>query len=680
MTNLTFTDIKDISSNSEKLSTVKQDFSSIDKDGFLKVLENANKANNFSYNNSEKTSFSESESFNTKTFTPDNSVVKNYLTNPVNESEFKNKNPEKENTDKLPDNTQNKKNYINTNKQENISEDKVKQQEKTLKDNSVQDNDLITNSEIKVKQNSDNKSKKQVSAQKEEKTENINEETKNQESKDKKVSEQSNKEIKTDIDKVLLETRIQLATTVDINIAKNQTNESSIKTENKLNQNNSTESLYIKVNINPTHEKVSITQQTDQNSKLKIKIDNFQQPETPASSNSEVKLFNNAVKSVKENNTDDKLFNNAVKSIKENNADDKLSNNAVKSVKENNTDDKLFNNAIKSAKGNNTDDKLSNNTAKSIKEENGTDKKVSTASQLQENTRLSNKSADVDTSKKKIEVMIQNDHPEVAANSIKQEQSQTSSINQKDLDDILSKNIAAKPVVTKLEAQNNTNGPSSGQKQKQNLTEEQTSKLTGELIQAGDTVNTKVGTEQAITFDKVLESTQESKVDTKSIIDQVNQKISGEIKSGKTEITMSLRPESLGKVDINLVSEKGVVTAQITTENSQVKEVLNKEIDILKQKLQDQGVNLDKVVVKIQEPAQTNNTNSNFNQDSQKFNQTSQNASNSSDFNSSKQAQDQTGQNHVKYNSSDFNAEADLNAGVDEIMSEMHQGMIDYRI
>ncbi|MDD3013551.1 MAG: flagellar hook-length control protein FliK [Candidatus Gastranaerophilales bacterium] len=681
MTNLTFNDIKDVNSNKEKLFSVKQDYSSIDKDNFLKVFENANKANNFNFNNFEETVTKESQSSNKMTFDSENSFTKNYLTAPVSESNCKNRSFEKENTDKLSNNIQNKNNYINPNKQEDLSENKAKLQEKISTYNAIQDKAVIHDSQTKVNQHSDFKSKKQVVVQKEEKTEDNIEETINQKSKDKKVSEQTNKEIKTNIDKDILETRIQLATTVDINITGNKNNESTNKAENKLSQNNSKESLSVKVNVNQSHEKIKITQQTDQNSKLKIKIDNFQHPETSTLSKAETKLSNNAVKPVKEDNTIDKLSNNAVKPVKEDNTIDKLSNNAVKPVKEDNTIDKLSNNAVKPVKEDNTIDKLSNNAVKSVKEKNTDDKKVETTPQLQENTKLNNKSADIDISKnqKKIEVLLQNDHTEATVSVMKQEQPRVSSLDQKDLGDILNKNGLTKPEVTKLDVRNDANDTSSGQKQKQNLTEEQTTKLTSQLIQAGDTGSSKISTEQVITFNKMLESTQESKVNTNSILDQVNQKISNEIKSGKSEITMSLRPESLGKVDIKIVSEKGVVTAQITTENSQVKEILNKEIDVLRQKLQDQGVNLDKIVVKVQEPAQTNNNNQNFDQNSQKFNQ-GQNASNSSDFNSSKHAQEQTGQKGISYDDNDFNAETDLNTNNDEVTSEIHQGMIDYRI
>gem|GEM_PF-3212820 len=684
MTNLTFNDIKDVNSNKEKLFSVKQDYSSIDKNNFLKVLENANNANSVAYDNSEN-SWSNGPKFTeTKTFTPENSVTKAYL-NASTESEHKYKRNETENINKFSNNNQNNV-FINVNKQEYVAENITNKKEETTKYRSKQDIDDSQISKSKVKQPSDNKSEKQVLVQKEElketnteevktlkpkdkkiseqpkeklketNTEEVKtlklkdkkvleqpkeeleetnaEEVKTLKLKDKKISEQPKEEIKSDIEKDLLQTRIQLATSVNINITGNKTNDPVNKSEDKLNQNNSKESLSVKVNINQAHEKatitqqtdqdsklkvninqahekVTITQQTDQDSKLKVKIDYFQQPENSASPKTDIKLPSD----------------------------------------------------------------------KPLKEPTIGEKKDKTDFQIQEKPKLNDKSVDIDTSKnqKKIEVMIQNNHPELAA-GLKQEETPVPSSSHKNLGEILSKNDMTKPLVTKLEIQNNANETSSGQKHKQNLTEEQTAKLTSQLIQSGDTNISTISAEKAIVFDKILESSQDVKANASSILDQISQKTSGEIKSGKSEITLSLRPESLGKVDINIISEKGFITAQITTENSQVKEILSKELDALKQKLQDQGVNLDKVVIKVQEPAQTNSNHSNFDQDSQKYNQTDQNASNTSDFNSSRHAQEQKDQNYVNYATADLNAETDLNTNTSEISSEIHQGMIDYRI
>jgi hypothetical protein len=393
MTNLTFIDIKDVSSNKDKIYSAKQDYSSIDKNDFLKVFENANKANFPNQDYSGQTFSKEYNATDSKSFTPENPVVKDYLTSSTTQTEYKRNNPETEDAGLASNNSNQNNTHINNDKQEHSNKNKVDQKkEEPVKDHSKQVKDDSQNLKTKEKQHTDNKSEKQVLEK-----ENI-EVTKNQKPKDKKVSEQTKNEIKPDPEKELLQTRIQLATTVSINITGNKNNEPVNKSENKPGQNDSKESLYVKVNVNQAHERIKITQQLDQNSKLKIKVDSFQQPENAAS-----------------HKTDNKISDNLTLPK--------------------------------------TDVKLPDNSAKPVKEDALSDKKTKAASQAQENAKLNNKPIDTDDlkNKKKVEVLVQNDHPEIAA-GVKQEQKQPS-INQKNLSEIISKNSVDKPVVTKLEIQ-----------------------------------------------------------------------------------------------------------------------------------------------------------------------------------------------------------------------------------
>jgi flagellar hook-length control protein FliK len=280
-------------------------------------------------------------------------------------------------------------------------------------------------------------------------------------------------------------------------------------------------------------------------------------------------------------------------------------------------------------------------------------------------------------SNKKIDVFV-NEKQELLKNLVNSDQQKLSSSTQKDLEDVFNKSGAAKPVVTKLDIQTGSDKSPSQQKQGQNLSEEQTSKLTSQLFQSADPGLQSLTGEKQIVFEKILDSQISAKVNSESILDQVTQKASADIKTGKSEITMSLRPESLGKVEINLVSDKGVVTAQITAENTEVKEVLSKEIDNLKQKLIDQGINLDKVTVRVQEPAQTTNHNSDFDKESQTYDQQFQNMNNDSNFDSSRHTQGNSGAEN--YNTTESLEDIELNLANENKSSDVHNGMVDYRI
>ena len=51
-------------------------------------------------------------------------------------------------------------------------------------------------------------------------------------------------------------------------------------------------------------------------------------------------------------------------------------------------------------------------------------------------------------------------------------------------------------------------------------------------------------------------------------------------------LEMSLNPESLGKVNLNITSKDGVMTAQITTQNEVSKEALESQLQILKDNIE----------------------------------------------------------------------------------------------
>lgn len=115
----------------------------------------------------------------------------------------------------------------------------------------------------------------------------------------------------------------------------------------------------------------------------------------------------------------------------------------------------------------------------------------------------------------------------------------------------------------------------------------------------------KIDAQKAAQFEKTLSSKQADSTQ-KSVLNQVKN-ASSQLNNGKSEVSINLRPDNLGKVNINLVSQKGELTAQITAENQQVKEMLAKGLDSLRQGLSEQGVNVNRVVVNVQDSSSTKN-------------------------------------------------------------------------
>lgn len=71
------------------------------------------------------------------------------------------------------------------------------------------------------------------------------------------------------------------------------------------------------------------------------------------------------------------------------------------------------------------------------------------------------------------------------------------------------------------------------------------------------------------------------------------------IGSEKKVLTLQLRPESLGKLNIELTSKDGTVSARITTEHAMVREKLDQLVPQIKDTLATQGIKLDQVTVDI---------------------------------------------------------------------------------
>ncbi len=124
-------------------------------------------------------------------------------------------------------------------------------------------------------------------------------------------------------------------------------------------------------------------------------------------------------------------------------------------------------------------------------------------------------------------------------------------------------------------------------------------------------------------------------INQNEIISQINKHI--EMKNlqneGATKINIILKPENLGRINLELVNSKEGLTAQLTTNNAQVKEILDKNIDSLKDSLGTQGINVNNVNVKLNETQKQSNDDmlSFLNQNGQEQQQSSNNSKQSSE-------------------------------------------------
>lgn len=92
----------------------------------------------------------------------------------------------------------------------------------------------------------------------------------------------------------------------------------------------------------------------------------------------------------------------------------------------------------------------------------------------------------------------------------------------------------------------------------------------------------------------------DSNLDTQQILNQIVRKAELMVKSNSSEMKIELYPEFLGKLTIKIMVEEGAVTAKFITDNHQVKQMLDANLNMLRQSLENQGMRVERAEVDVQ--------------------------------------------------------------------------------
>ncbi|MDD3267782.1 MAG: flagellar hook-length control protein FliK [Syntrophomonadaceae bacterium] len=84
------------------------------------------------------------------------------------------------------------------------------------------------------------------------------------------------------------------------------------------------------------------------------------------------------------------------------------------------------------------------------------------------------------------------------------------------------------------------------------------------------------------------------------VLDQIVKKAEMMVKLNSSEMKIQLQPEFLGKMTIKISVEEGLVTARFITDSHQVKQMLDSNLNTLKQTLEAQGIRVEKTEVNVQ--------------------------------------------------------------------------------
>ncbi len=130
-----------------------------------------------------------------------------------------------------------------------------------------------------------------------------------------------------------------------------------------------------------------------------------------------------------------------------------------------------------------------------------------------------------------------------------------------------------------------------------------------------------------------------SEVQKQDVLDQITAKFDQLKTNGNAKITLTLRPNDLGRVVIEMSQDKNGVSATILAQNEDVKKLLEQDIEGLRTKLAQAGVQVDNIVIKTPEGANNNSTLA------QDFKENNQKEENSKENNSNQQNKNQNNQN-----------------------------------
>ncbi len=198
----------------------------------------------------------------------------------------------------------------------------------------------------------------------------------------------------------------------------------------------------------------------------------------------------------------------------------------------------------------------------------------------------------------------------------------------------------------------------------QNASVDTTETTTFELTQLGqnltDTTNV-LSTNSNVDFNlkattntSLIQQPQTQQLSDNEILSQINNKLTLPQDNIVNKVNIILQPEQLGKVSVEITQTKEGIVAKLVADTAQVKDLLDKSVESLKNTLASQGVNVNNISVKVEETTASQNAGFGFEQEQfnrEAANQSNQNqqknSGNSHAFNSENNFQDEEASSNI---------------------------------
>lgn len=105
---------------------------------------------------------------------------------------------------------------------------------------------------------------------------------------------------------------------------------------------------------------------------------------------------------------------------------------------------------------------------------------------------------------------------------------------------------------------------------------------------------------------EMIETTERQVIQPREIISQIVEKAAVVVGQDRSEMVMELKPESLGRISLKVATENGIVMAKFVAESRQVQQILESNMQMLKDSLARQGINVQSLSVSVRQDGEQN--------------------------------------------------------------------------
>lgn len=113
-------------------------------------------------------------------------------------------------------------------------------------------------------------------------------------------------------------------------------------------------------------------------------------------------------------------------------------------------------------------------------------------------------------------------------------------------------------------------------------------------------IQTNTSYSTVVTETEVQTVVKTQQADFDGIVRQIVEQIKVQIKPDVTSMELQLNPENLGKVNLQVTSKEGAVTAQLFVQNETVKAMIESQLMVLREAMNEQGVKVEAVEVTVE--------------------------------------------------------------------------------